>query len=155
LEQEKARLTGLPDWGKRAALRFVIPTGAKRSGGICCFFPRILWLYWTAPFGAQVEPKGVCLFNERDLLRTIPSLQLFLACDCCENVRVRFEKYEAMASIARGKAVFRMTMFRKPRFGSTCNADIECARTAGKDADVVEVLRSHSLKLGRDAGKEK
>jgi hypothetical protein len=40
--------------------RIVIPTGAKRSGGTCCFFPRAFVPLWQVKGGPRASPRMPC-----------------------------------------------------------------------------------------------
>jgi hypothetical protein len=110
----------------------VIPTGAKRSGGICsCCGPRF----------AQVRPGGVHSLNKLDLLGACPSLDLLFSLQRGVDVFVMLKPHQPVTSVVCGKAWNQGRLMLPGSASNTVgHATIQNARAAANYIHIVMVV---------------
>jgi hypothetical protein len=110
----------------------VIPTGAKRSGGICsCCVPRF----------AEVRPGRVCSLNKLYLLGACPAFDLLFSLERGPDVFVMLKPHQPMTSILSGKARNQRRLMLTGSASNTIgHATVQNARAAANNVDVIIVV---------------
>ena len=98
----------------------------------------------------KVAPMRVGCFNQIDLPRTVPVLQLLLAGDRREHVAVHLEPDQTFDSMLFGETRERaLAMLPQPCFEAGRHADVKrTARLAGEDVDARVAFTAHAAGCG-------
>jgi hypothetical protein len=95
------------------------------------FHPRV-------PFPRQIQPMRIQRFDQDNLLRSPPALELFLAIDCLLNFVERLRLQQTFNLIFVGESFNTVEFVFKDRFAQlTCHANIERSREATHDVHAI------------------